>query len=196
MRATRRAARHHFVYEENRSNFRKIWRDFESNMDKIAAMRRTSPSNDPASVHGKKAAAKTPWGTKGRVAMFLIRTAFWLSVAIVLLPTPPSPDAPESKVGATQAVSAATAAVSDMRSFCTRQPDACEVGSQALTAFGYKAQASAKWVYEFLTEKLGDNAARPAKATPADLEGSQNTLTASDTAPAFRGPVRQAEAKR
>jgi hypothetical protein len=127
---------------------------------------------------------------------FLLRTAFWLSVVVMLLPTPDSMKTPDG-VGAAKAVSAASATMSDMGRFCTRQPDACEVGSQALTQFGHKAQASAKWVYEFLTEKLGDNsAARPAKATPADLEGSQNTLTASDTAPAFRGPVRQAEAKR
>ena len=128
---------------------------------------------------------------------FLLRMAFWLGLVLVLLPrekTPESDKAPQ--IGASEAVSAATAAVSDMGQFCTRQPDACEVGSQALTQFGHKAQASAKWVYDLLTEKLGDNTARPAKATPADLEGSQNTLTASDTAPAFRGPVRQAEAKR
>jgi hypothetical protein len=127
---------------------------------------------------------------------FLLRTAFWLSIVVMLLPTPDSMKTPDG-VGAAKAVSAASATMSDMGRFCTRQPDACDVGSQALTQFGHKAQASAKWVYEFLTEKLGDNsAARPAKATPADLEGSQNTLTASDTAPAFRGPVRQAEAKR
>ena len=102
-------------------------------------------------------------------------------------------------VGAAKAVSAASATMSDMGQFCTRQPDACEVGSQALTQFGHKAQASAKWVYDFLTEKLGDNTAsvaRQPKGTPAELDLSQNTLTASDTAPAFRGPVRQAEAKR
>ena len=134
--------------------------------------------------------------------MFLIRTAFWLSVAIVLLPTPPSPNAPESKVGATQAVSAATAAVSDMRGFCTRQPDACEVGSQALTAFGYKAQASAKWVYEFLTDKLGpaqtgSAAAEPARVAPVDIEPAvRGTLTQADTAPAWRGPRQQADARR
>jgi len=132
--------------------------------------------------------------------MFLIRTAFWLSVAIVLLPTPPSQNVPESKVGATQAVSAATAAVSDMRSFCTRQPDACEVGSQALTAFGYKAQASAKWVYEFLSAKLSPDHGAPAEqgrpVTPAaDTGPSQHTLTPIDTAPAWRGP-RQADARR
>jgi hypothetical protein len=90
--------------------------------------------------------------------------------------------------------------MSDMGQFCTRQPDACEIGSQALTQFGHKAQASAKWLYDFLTEKLGDNntaaVARQPSAAPIVSDGSQNTLTASDTAPAFRGPVRQAEAKR
>ncbi len=130
---------------------------------------------------------------------FLLRSVFWLSIVIMLLPTPDSMKTPDG-VGAAKAVGAASATMSDMGQFCTRQPDACEVGSQALTQFGHKAQASAKWVYDFLTEKLGDHtasAARPAKATaPAELDGSQNTLTAADTAPAFRGPVRQAEAKR
>lgn len=133
--------------------------------------------------------------------MFLFRVAFWLSVAIVLLPTPSSQQAPESKVGATQAVGAASAAVSDMRAFCTRQPDACEVGSQALTAFGYKAQASAKWVYEFLSAKLSSDrtgsVAEPVKAAPAavDVAPSQHTLTPTDVTPAWRGP-RQADARR
>ena len=130
---------------------------------------------------------------------FLIRTAFWLSIVVMLLPTPQSMKVPDSNIGATQAISAASATVSDMRQFCARQPDACEVGSAALTQFGHKAQASAKWVYDFLTEKLGDNTAsvaRQPKTAPAELDGSQNTLTASDTAPAFRGSLRQAEAKR
>ena len=131
---------------------------------------------------------------------FLIRTAFWLSIVIMLLPTPASMKTPESNVGAAQAVSAASATVSDMRQFCTRQPEACEVGVQALTQFGHKAQASAKWLYEFLSEKLGNDhtasIARDPKAAPADAEPSQNTLTASDTTPSWRGPQRQAEAKR
>lgn len=133
--------------------------------------------------------------------MFLIRTAFWLSVVILLLPTPESMKVPESTVGTTQAVSAASAAVSDMSQFCVRQPDACKIGSQVLTQFGYKAQASAKWVYEFLTDKLGSAqtgsaTSEPAKVSPVDLDtGSQHTLTQSDTAPAWRGPQRQADAK-
>ena len=128
---------------------------------------------------------------------FLIRSAFWLSIVVMLLPTPDSMKTPDG-VGAAKAVSAASATMSDMGQFCVRQADACEVGSQALTQFGHKAQASAKWLYDFLTEKLGDHsvAARQPAAAPVVSDGSQNTLTASDTAPAFRGPVRQAEAKR
>ena len=125
---------------------------------------------------------------------FLQRTAFWLSVVNVLLPTPYSMKKPDG-VGATQAVTAASATMSDMKQFCARQPEACEVGAQALTQFGHKVQASAKWLYEFLGDKLGkDQTAAREKAPEIDL--SQNTLTAADTAPAWRGPQRQAEARR
>lgn len=133
---------------------------------------------------------------------FLIRTAFWLSIVVMLLPTPSSMKTPESSVGAAQAVTAASATVSDMRQFCVRQPDACEVGSQALTQFGHKAQASAKWLYEFLSEKFGteqtgSRATEPAKAV-VDIDSSRHTLTPADAAPAWRGPQpqRQAEATR
>jgi len=133
---------------------------------------------------------------------FLFRVAFWLSIAIMLLPTPSSQQAPEVKVGPAQAVSAATAAVSDMRAFCTRQPDACEVGTQALTAFGYKAQASAKWLYEFISAKLGPaehtgSIAEP-RAPAVEVTPSQQTLMPSDVAPAWRAPqpARQADARR
>jgi hypothetical protein len=131
---------------------------------------------------------------------FLIRTAFWLSIVVMLLPTPQSMKTPESNIGATQAISAASATVSDMRQFCARQPDACEVGSAALTQFGHKAQASAKWLYEFLSEKLGTDQAAAVKgepkAAPVVIDSSQNTLTQADTTPAWRGPQRQADAKR
>ena len=127
---------------------------------------------------------------------FLIRAAFWLSIVIVLLPTPESMKAPDTGIGAAQAVTAASATVSDMSQFCVRQPDACQVGSQALTYFGHKAQASAKWVYEKFTAKAEQpGAAAPARALADD---SQHTLTPADTAPAWRGaqPQRQAEARR
>ena len=127
---------------------------------------------------------------------FLIRTAFWLSIVILLLPTPEAMKTQESGIGAAQAVSAASATVSDMGQFCSRQPEACQVGSQALAHLGHKAVASAKWIYEKFTAKSEQPTATPAKAL-AESE-SQNTLTQADTAPAWRGaqPQRQAEARR
>lgn len=130
---------------------------------------------------------------------FLIRTAFWLSIVILLLPTPESAKVPDSGIGAAQAVTAASAAVSDMGQFCSRQPETCQVGSQALVHFGHKAQASAKWLYEKFTSKSDVPApvSSPAKAV-AETDPSQNTLTAADSAPAWRGPQgqRQAEVRR
>jgi hypothetical protein len=136
---------------------------------------------------------------------FLLRAAFWLSVVILLLPSGPS-ERPASapQVGTTEAVSAASAAVSDMRQFCSRQPDACAIGSHALVQFGHKAEASAKMLYEFLNERFGTDkpgtvaasSDRPLAASAA--KPSQNTLTPADIAPAWRGPAprRDAEAKR
>ena len=137
---------------------------------------------------------KTSWKTRVRLMWFFVRAAFWLSIVIVVLPTPDSVKMPVSNVGTAQAVSAASATMSDMRQFCVRRPEACEVGSAALTQFGYKAQASAKWLYGFLSDNLGTQYAAPTKIEPklpADRDLSQNTLTPSDAAPSWRGPQRQ-----
>ena len=76
---------------------------------------------------------------------FLLKAAFWLAVVAVLLPSNDKPlTVPKPQLSATEAVSAAAAAMSDMRQFCSRQPDACEVGSQAAVTLGHRAQAGAK----------------------------------------------------
>ena len=109
---------------------------------------------------------------------FLLRMAFWLGLVLVLLPSGSvQPNASRTEVGASEALSAASATVGDLRGFCTRQPDACTVGSQVATAIGYKAQAGAKMLYDFLSEALAPRetgsltngtprGGRSAKATP------------------------------
>lgn len=131
---------------------------------------------------------------------FLIRVAFWLCVVLALLPTGGSKQntqaaAPNSDLNTVEAFSAATATVSDMRRFCERQPDACTVGSQAAVAFGQRAQAGAKMVYEFINERLvsqetGSVVAHnpPAKASASAAKSSQNTLTPSDLVTPWRNP--------
>jgi len=91
---------------------------------------------------------------RGRAMFFLLRMVFWLGLVLVLLPrdkTPESDKAPQ--IGASEAVQAATAAVSDMSQFCKRQPAACEVGGQAATAIGQRAQEGARKLYQIITDK-------------------------------------------
>jgi len=118
---------------------------------------------------------------------FLLRAAFWLSVVVVLLPA--SPSAPGAAgPSATEAMSAANAAMADMRRFCSRQPDACAVGSQALNQFGHKAQTGAKLLYEFLSDKLAADTPPATRAAAHASKTSQNSLTPADLVPAWRGP--------
>ncbi|MDB5603150.1 MAG: hypothetical protein JWP25_50 [Bradyrhizobium sp.] len=85
---------------------------------------------------------------------FLLRMAFWLGLVLVLLPREKTPEADKlPQIGASEAVSAATAAVSDMSQFCKRQPAACEVGGQAATVIGQRAQAGARKLYQIITDK-------------------------------------------
>src|ERR1700742_3694165 len=124
-------------------------------MDKNVPGARTWPSKLPASLRAQT--AKCAAGDVGQM-FFLLRMAFWLGLVLVLLPLGSSQQVPSSDVGttvgATDAISAASATVGDLRQFCTRQPDACTVGSHVATALGYKAQAGAKMLYDFLTEQM------------------------------------------
>jgi Family of unknown function (DUF5330) len=136
---------------------------------------------------------------------FLLRMAFWLGIVLVLLPSGSAQrDSSATQVGASDAISAASATVGDLRQFCSRQPDACTVGSQVATAIGYKAQAGAKMLYEFLTEalaphttgSLASSKGQRGAAAKAVLENaSQNTLTPADLAPVWRGPTPRKDAK-
>jgi Family of unknown function (DUF5330) len=122
---------------------------------------------------------------------FLIRMAFWLTVVLVLLPIGASGPAPKLNINPIDAMSAAQATVTDMRSFCERQPEACTVGSQAAVAIGHRAQAGAKMLYEYLSEHFGPNetgTVANANGKKTVVRPSQHTLLQADLVPAWRGP--------
>ncbi len=127
---------------------------------------------------------------------FLLRMTFWLGLVLILLPSGSSERAaPVTEINASQAISAASATVGDLRQFCTRQPDACTVGSHVATELGYKAQAGAKMIYDFLTEALAskDTSKEAPKVTGSLAsvpdKASQNTLTPADLVPAWHAPL-------
>jgi Family of unknown function (DUF5330) len=183
-------------------------------MDKNIAVPRTLLSMLPARL--RPHAATYAAGDVG-VMFFLLRMAFWLSIVLILLPSGTTQQAqPVSNVGAADAISAASATVQDLRGFCARQPDACSVGSQVAVSLGYKAQAGAKMLYEFLNEAMAsrDTASRDAASLAgssaqhgssmvknvldksAPEKSSQSTLTPADLAPAWHGPPVRRDAKR
>jgi Family of unknown function (DUF5330) len=124
---------------------------------------------------------------------FLLRMAFWLGVVCVLLPGSGSKSiATADQVNTAEAVSAAGAAVSDMRGFCDRQPDACVVGTKVAVAIGHKAEAGARTLYQFISARISDHESTIGKVTPRLVTVSgpgQTTLTPADLRPTWHGPV-------
>ncbi len=138
---------------------------------------------------------------------FLLRITFWLGLVLVLLPRDKTPDSDKlPQIGAADALQAATAAVSDMTQFCKRQPAACEVGGQAATIIGQRAQDGARKVYQIINDKkeqiTNDKNEKSDKKAP-DHTGSiamagegdpdatamvRDTLSQDDMALEWRGP--------
>ena len=131
----------------------------------------------------------------GRVMFFLLRMAFWMTIVCVLLPSGGNnATLPDTQIDATQAASLAGAAVSDMRAFCDRQPDACVVGGKVAVAIGLKAEAGARTIYEFITTKKHEKSADKATAkliptAPSGHSAGGGTLTTGDMAPVWHAPV-------
>ncbi|HEY6022647.1 MAG TPA: DUF5330 domain-containing protein [Pseudolabrys sp.] len=122
---------------------------------------------------------------------FLLRMAFWLCVVCVLLSSGGKSTSPDSQIDAAQAVTLASAAVSDVRGFCERQPDACEAGGKVAVALGHKAEAGARTLYDFISklrEKSAAGVNTDSKIAPAAAAG-KGTLTPADMAPAWHAPV-------
>ena len=120
---------------------------------------------------------------------FLLRMCFWLGLVLVLLPREKTPESGKlPQVSVSDAVTAATAAVSDMSQFCKRQPQACEVGGQAATVIGARAQEGARKIYQSITDKTEktDKKSDADKKSPdhtGSIGGEEVDAGQADTAP-------------
>ncbi len=149
---------------------------------------------------GDECGAKAAVNREGEVMMFLIRTAFWLVVLVLLLPT----DEDQQK----RIYGTAQAAVNDIAQFCDRNPQTCATGQDAFAVLVQKAQYGANMVQglvEGKTMTFGSNipgpvamsgdtalmpvpAAAPLESASWDSETSQDTLSPEDRAAAWGGP--------
>ena len=114
--------------------------------------------------------------------MFIIRTAFWLSLLILLLPT----NEQDQRV----VYGNAQAAIKDLSSFCSRNPDVCESSKKAARTFSAKAEFGAKMVMDFFQKKTGASAYINASVRrPAFLrKDSHNTLPPGAVWPSWSVP--------
>jgi hypothetical protein len=78
-----------------------------------------------------------------------------------------------------------------MSQFCKRQPAACEVGGQAATVIGQRAQQGARKLYQIITDKkASDHTGSIGGAENADLASAaappRDTLAPDDLLAAWR----------
>ena len=83
--------------------------------------------------------------------MFLLKTVFWLSLLILLIPAgKESSTAGQGGISTSEVFSAAQAVWNDCSGFCERNQEACETGSQMVSRFGDKARNGARILYGYL----------------------------------------------
>lgn len=86
---------------------------------------------------------------------FLIRSAFWLSLVLLVIPIGGNDAEGEAAVGPIEAFFAAQAVVGDVAGLCERNPQVCVVGKSALHTIGVRAREGARLAYDMLDEENG-----------------------------------------
>jgi hypothetical protein len=98
---------------------------------------------------------------------FIIRSAFWLSLVLLLIPVDGTGSADQPSVNPISALLAARDAVADVSGMCERRPEVCVTGRAALDTIQYRAVESARFAYDLIERPEGEEAqaAAPADAT-------------------------------
>jgi hypothetical protein len=125
--------------------------------------------------------------------MFLIRVAFWVGLAVLLLPT----DARQQA----RLYDTAVATVERVTTFCDRNAQACVAGAELWATFVKKAEFGARMAIDLVSSgaRKDEDAASP-RTQPASVKGkpepkpapaARGTLTPADMAPAWRGQMQR-----
>jgi hypothetical protein len=129
----------------------------------------------------------------GKTMWFLIKTAFWFSLVLVLLPVFSSQSTTrlqnEPKVQVSDAFGAATGAFQYVSALCSEKPDVCVKGGETFTALGYRAREGALVAYQFLDNQFGGNKADGKSVVPADTIKNGQAALAKVVAAAAMQPM-------
>ncbi len=121
---------------------------------------------------------------------FLLRTAFWLGLVLLLLPikTDDGGQTGGVEVGAWQAYDAAKETIRDLSGFCDRAPTACDTGSDILQTIGQKAKAGAGYVLDYMDDSDGNGPSELITGSASNA-GEAGTLLRRDRTPEWTGPL-------
>ena len=113
--------------------------------------------------------------------MFILRSLFWLSTVVLLLPPSQDGHEPAPRVSLLHTVYAARVLLQDVTGVCERNPDACAASRQALVLFTRKLETGAGIVVAGM--KVGQGSPDPTidhgTLTEADLQPSWAMADAS-----------------
>lgn len=107
--------------------------------------------------------------------MFVLRSLFWLTTVVLLLPASPQGEDPAPRVSLLHTAYAARVLVQDLTGVCERHPEACETSREALVLLTQKLETGADIV------SAGIAAGRAASDPTVD----HGTLTANDLKPGW-----------
>ena len=108
--------------------------------------------------------------------MFFIKLAFWLGVAVLLLPTDQQQQA--------RLYTTATTAVERVTTFCDRNAKTCTVAADAWATFLRKAEFGARLVGDLVSSA----GRRDPDAASPPAQNMSGTLSPLDMQPSWRGP--------
>ena len=111
---------------------------------------------------------------------FIIRSVFWLSLVLLLIPFGGQDENGQPLVNPIQAMFAAKAAIDDMAGMCERKPEVCSVGKAAFHTIGVRAREGARIAYQALDGYDGtDETARPSDPIAERIAqaAADNTIT-------------------
>jgi hypothetical protein len=119
--------------------------------------------------------------------MFLTRMAFWVGIAVLLLPT--------DQHQQTRVYDTAAAAVERISTFCDRNPKICATGSDLWVGFVKKAEFGAHMAFDLMYSRARSAQESPAAQPASDMDRTERhsppvargTLKPDDLAPAWRG---------
>ncbi len=110
--------------------------------------------------------------------MFVLRSIFWLSTLVMILPASPDGSVPPPRVNIIHTAYAVRALLQDVAGACDRNPDACRTSREALTLLTQKVETGASIV----------SAGLHAGQSYAESGVDHGTLTTADLEPAWSLP--------